>query len=90
MERTVGREQLLRLQRSESHTTLEKSQNKQRWLLFCNDVHSFEDRSIYSESDEDSIKDTDRFLLGFTPSSRTFSAERMRLPLPVFSLLKAS
>ena len=30
------------------------------------------------------------FLLGLTPSSRTFSAERMRLPLPDFSLLKAS
>ena len=40
--------------------------------------------------EEDSIKGADRFLLGLTPSSRTLSAERIKLPLPVFNLLKAS
>ena len=46
--------------------------------------------NFYSESVDDSIKGADKFLLGLTPSSRTFSAERIRLPLPDFSLLKAS
>ena len=46
--------------------------------------------NFYSESVDESIKGMGKFLLGLTPSSRTFSAVRIRLPLPDFSLLKAS